>query len=86
MWEACHRLACQVVRKSTSGIPTSDPWDTEAERANLTAAPPGRPLSEFLRQVKILLIKGVFTDIWQTIRFSKSYLPYSMGFLSVTYG
>ena len=44
MWDACHSMACQAVCKSTSGIRTGDPRAAEAERANLTAAPPGGPL------------------------------------------
>ena len=34
---------------SASGIRTGEPLAADAERANLTAAPPGRPLRGFLK-------------------------------------
>ena len=43
MWDACHSMAWQVVSRSAPWIRTGKPQATEAERRNLTAAPPGRP-------------------------------------------
>ena len=43
MWDAYHSVACQAVRRSVPGIRTGEPWAAEGERANLTAAPLGRP-------------------------------------------
>ena len=43
MWDACHGMAWQVLRKSAPGIWTGDPQAAEAEHANLTTAPPVWP-------------------------------------------
>ena len=45
MWDACHRMAWQVVPRSTPGIQSSEPQAAEAECGNLTDVPPGRPPS-----------------------------------------
>ena len=44
MWDVCHSMAWQVVRRSAPGIWTGEPWAPEAEGANLTTAPLGQPL------------------------------------------
>ena len=43
MWDACHSMVCQAVRRFAPRIPTGEPWAARAERANLTAAPPDQP-------------------------------------------
>ena len=48
VWDACHSMACQGVRRSAPGIQTGKARTTKAERENLTAAPLSRPLHFFL--------------------------------------
>ena len=42
IWDGCHSMAWQAVRTSAPRIGASEPEAAETERANLTAAPPGR--------------------------------------------
>ena len=44
-----HNMARQAVHWCAPGIQTSEPGAAVAERAHLTAAPPGWPLSLFLK-------------------------------------
>ena len=44
MWDACHSMAWQAVRRSPPGLQTSEPQAGKAECVNLTTAPPGWPL------------------------------------------
>ena len=43
---------------SAPGIQTAEPWAAEAERANLTAAPPGQPLNHDLLENGLILHVG----------------------------
>ena len=44
MWDACHSMAWQAVRRPAPGIQTAEPWAKKAEHVNLTTAPSGLTL------------------------------------------
>ena len=53
MWDACHSMAWQAMRRSAPGIQTSEPRAVEAEHVNLTAASLGWPLLSILFNIEL---------------------------------
>ena len=59
MWDAYHSMACQAGAIPAPGIRTGEPRATEAERVNLTAAPPSQS-----QKLIILKIPSLFDILW----------------------
>ena len=52
MWDACHSMACQVVRRSTPRIRSGKPLAAKAKCVNLTPGLPGWPHIRILYKIR----------------------------------